>query len=307
MKQRDIAAVRFAYEGDRYCWQLALLNDSGQDWWGIGDRWGLMSPDRLPPQLGQLHAGGACDGQVVYSYNATTQQCSIRAFDPALRRPGLIGTFEARFVDGSSGVSQRTFVRDMAPRVLGTTTLEGAECVVIAGVSQPQRGEAPLPGTNQPPDERLFQSIQRLWISPDRGFAVLRWESVTTLAGEPTSCAVRRAYSWRQYADGLWVPQVVEEDCFALSEGRLAWDCTKRFRLRELTLNEPIEFSIADYMFPLDYDSLNNISRRPLWDRPSTIAHEGEQSPIPPPDPLGDEVLRHAAQLTTWMMQIPGQ
>lgn len=58
----DVTCASFAYDESRYVWHLSKVNDSGCDWWGIGNHDGIMTPGEPRPSVGALVRGGPQTG-----------------------------------------------------------------------------------------------------------------------------------------------------------------------------------------------------------------------------------------------------
>ena len=288
LQRRDIACVRFAYDRDRYAWHFALLNDSGWDWWGIGERLGTAT--RGKPPLASLHGGGASDGEYTYSYNGNQRTCTVRPRTGTSRAHELLGIFDAHFVRTFGPAYLHVFRTDMAPRLLGETRVDGEVCSVVGGV-----------GTHPAP-----KGMKRLWISPRLGFAVVRMEKIEINdKGRVSTCLVQTASSFQQFGEDLWLPGVFRIDHFGFLGQDVGWDFTKRFFLEHVVVNQPVAFRISDYMFPANSTWFDASDRAMLWDGGQAIRRRIEGLPLPTPDPLGEQVRQHADDLEQWFMQVP--
>jgi len=292
-QRRDIACTRFAYEGDRCVWQFALLNVSGYNWWGIDSLLGGPRRDRTRPALDDLYACGAINGDMRYSFRGTPRECRLgRSHGAALIDLNAKGTFTGLFVEIYGGRPLKTLREEMAPRLVGTAMVDGEECYVIGAMGQ----KAPPKG------------IRRLWICPRLGFAVVRQESVSIgTDGEVRWCSVHTASGFEEIAEGVWLPRTVRIDMFGV--GGAGWRCTKRVDLVEVSVNEPLTFDPADYLFPLNcrWTRMDDGKIERVWDGGAAIRRAIEERPLPEPDPLWQQILEHEGELEDWMMQVPPQ
>jgi hypothetical protein len=292
-QRRDIACTRFAYEGDRCVWQFALLNASGYNWWGIDSLLGAPRPERTRPSLDALYACGAIDGDMRYSFRGTPRECRLGASGAArLIDLDANGLFTGLFVEIYGGRSLKTMREEMAPRLLGNAIVDGEECYVIAAMGQ------------KPPPKGIY----RLWVCPRLGSAVVRQERVSIRAdGQLGPCSVQTASGFEEIAEGVWLPRTVRIDMFGI--GGAGWRCTKRFDLVEVTVNEPVTFEPADYLFPLNcrWTRMNEGVIESVWDGGAAVRQVIEERALPEPDPLWQRVLAHEGELEEWMMQVPPQ
>ena len=84
------------------------------------------------------------------------------------------------------------------------------------------------------------------------------------------------------------------------------WQWTRRYFLRQVAVNEPLEDAGIDALWPADYVWDEGPPPMAWWDElaPETLAFF-EELPPPEPDPFGAAVLEHRDDLSQWMMTLP--
>jgi len=302
--RRDLSCAIFAFDERRSVSHFTPLNVSGWDWWGSGALqvyWRLANPE--PEDLRSATA----------RYNDRAWVCPAgeagwHENPRPYRRTHWDGVFRTQFVGLFGERTMFALLQSMDHRVIGRQTLDGHDCWVVHAWGDPRRAH----------------DLRRLWICPAMSNAVVRDEKISVSPdGRPGWTSVRERYDYAEVAPGVWLPMRVEEHAFPprvigradeLAEGEEVpeeellpvWQWTRRYFLREVTVNQPLEDAGIDALWPADYVWDEGPPPMAWWDElaPQTLAFF-EELPPPEPDPLGAAVLEHRDELSQWMMTLP--
>ncbi len=282
----DVTCASFAYDESRYVWHLSKVNDSGCDWWGIGNQLGLMTPGEPRPSPGALVRGGAADGGKAYEYNASMRSCAVFDQDAA-GLPLPVKLFKTRFVEHIYKASLDLFLESSSPTVVGTTEYGGEKCFVIAGAGQ---HDGP-------------RGMRRMWVTSDH-FVVLRMEHVEVdAAGKLASASSVTASAVTEAAPGVWLPTEVMIDFMGNIDEEFTWEWTKRLTLHDFSINEDVQLTPADYLFSPGSRWRDVSTGEVLWDGGRGSANRSQYAMVSLCDQGLLEIAEHAADLEEWMLR----
>jgi hypothetical protein len=291
---RDMVVLRFSYDAKRTAWQACPLTDSGWNWWGIGGRYTLELWDDL--RASDFLSAGYADGESIYWYGlGMASDCLVEEFNP-FRIPEALRLFKSVVVANMTALVSLDRLRAFySLEDVGTTAIGDEPCRVIAGVA---------------PRENPIEH-RRLWVAPEKGFAVLRaeWVQLNPDTREPAMSNLVTASGLHEYGAGIWLPDEVRvHNWYRNYEEPMGWQWTKRFRVSELAVNEGFKWEPQDWLFPITkrwIDDRQAGEDRLLWD---SLGVRGELENLPPviEDPFGKAVLENADVLQAWMTRPAG-
>lgn len=130
--------------------------------------------------------------------------------------------------DRAKGVPEMTVTKEQ---------LDGTMCYRIAG----QHRQATS-------DIRTYGFI---WIDPDRGFAIRKWSMFAWRDGRVIMDDTGRAYDFREYSGGLWLPQRTRMVSCVSKGGRpRTWSEVSFYQLSDAKVNQPLS---EDFFGPLEF------------------------------------------------------
>ncbi len=176
-----------------------------------------------------------CDGEQVTSLDATVARAEIQSYQ------GTFPEYVSAVLVPLSLMANPTIEAVLASEragYSGAETLEEVETVrvVARGISK---------------TKRVYWAV---WVSPELGYAPVRFESHWVSIAEPVSgtCVVTRAMHFTEVAPGLWVPERAQTDTFRYYGTRTPeWLRTRVVTWSRLDLNDAVDTAVWAQAAPI--------------------------------------------------------
>lgn len=208
--------------------------------------WELNKSPRMRQPSFDYHSITATDGQRLAHWTSRRNTIKLQSYDQRLA--GALNLFQTRIIQ--TGLFQSEYLRMNPPapqfRVAGRETLPQGECLII------QRKATPATRPDNP------NCYSRIWVAPERSFAVLRWEDFSLVSGSEPKDGVSQALKLpgtlkatlnhvyvasdlREVFPGFWVPfKTVDQTRFRAQGGETHSWRIRILEMRDLTVNQSL-------------------------------------------------------------------